>query len=80
MSDQFAEVTTEGWGQRLGGSLIAALIGLILVPASIVLLYWNEGRAVEAIRALNRGAAEIVDIGATPVATETNASWCMCRA
>ena len=72
MSDQFTEVTTEGWGQRLGGSLIAALIGLILVPASIVLLYWNEGRAVEAIRALNRGAAEIVDIGATPVATETN--------
>ena len=38
MSDQFTEVTTEGWGQRLGGSLIAALIGLILVPASIVLL------------------------------------------
>ena len=35
MSDQFTEVTTEGWLQRLGGSLVAALIGLILVPASI---------------------------------------------
>ena len=56
MSDQFTEVTTEGWLQRLGGSLVAALIGLILVPASIVLLYWNEGRAVNAIRALERGA------------------------
>ena len=55
MSDQFTEVSTEGWGQRLGGSLIAALIGLILVPASIVLLYWNEGRVVDAIRALERG-------------------------
>ena len=64
MSDQFTEVTTEGWGQRLGGSLIAALIGLILVPASIGLLYWNEGRAVDAIRALNRGAAIIVEVAA----------------
>ena len=44
MSDQFSGVTTEGWLQRLSGSLIAALIGFILVPASIVLLYWNEGK------------------------------------
>jgi hypothetical protein len=67
MSDQFTEVTTEGWGQRLGGSLIAALIGLILVPASIALLYWNEGRAVDAIRALSRGAAAIVEVNASAV-------------
>ena len=67
MSDQFSEVTTEGWGQRLGGSFVAALFGLILVPASIVLLYWNEGRAVDAIRALERGAAAIVEVSATSV-------------
>jgi hypothetical protein len=67
MSDQFTEAATEGWGQRLGGSLIAALIGLILVPASIVLLYWNEGRAVDAIRALSRGAAVIVEVSADAV-------------
>ena len=67
MSDRFTEVTTEGWGQRLGGSLVAALIGLILVPASIVLLYWNEGRAVDVIRALNRGAAAVVEVSATAV-------------
>ena len=67
MSDRFTEVTTEGWGQRLGGSLVAALISLILVPASIVLLYWNEGRAVDALRALSRGAAAIVEVSATAV-------------
>ena len=67
MSDRFTEVTTQGWGSRLGGSLVAALIGLILVPASIVLLYWNEGRAVDASRALGRGAAEIIEVAATPV-------------
>lgn len=61
-SDSFSETTTEGYGSRLGGSLIAALIGLILVPAAIVLLYWNEGRAVDAIRALDRGAKSIVEV------------------
>jgi hypothetical protein len=72
MSDQYTEVTTEGWLQRLGGSFIAALIGLILVPVSIVVLYWNEGRAVDAIRALDRGAATIVEVSPTPVDPGSN--------
>jgi hypothetical protein len=66
-SDSFTETSTQGWGSRLGGSLIAALIGLLLVPAAIVLLYWNEGRAVDAIRALNRGAAAIVEVNSAAV-------------
>ncbi len=36
MADRFTEVTTQGWGQRLGGSLMAALFGLVLVPVSRV--------------------------------------------
>ncbi|MSP02294.1 MAG: hypothetical protein EXR07_14770 [Acetobacteraceae bacterium] len=61
------ETSTQGWGSRLAGSLGAALFGLILVPAAIVLLYWNEGRAVDAIRALNRGAASIVEVSAAAI-------------
>src|SRR5271163_612750 len=72
MSDQFTQVTTQGWGSRLGGSLMAALFGLVLVPAGVVLLYWNEGRAVDAIRALGRGAATIVEVDATPVDPAAN--------
>jgi hypothetical protein len=72
MSDQFNEVTTEGWGQRLVGSLIAALIGLLLVPGSVILLYWNEGRAVDALRALNRGAAAIVEVSADTMDANAN--------
>ncbi len=62
--DRFSETSTQGWLSRLGGSLIAALIGLILVPAAIVLLYWNEGRAVDAIRALDRGAKSTLEVSA----------------
>jgi hypothetical protein len=72
MSDQYTEVTTQGWLQRIGGSFIAALIGLLLVPLSIVVLYWNEGRAVDASRALSRGAAAIVEVNATAVDPQAN--------
>ena len=65
--DSFSETSTVGLGSRLGGSLIAALIGLVLIPAAIVLLYWNEGRAVDAIRALDRGAQSIVEVSAAGV-------------
>jgi len=71
-SDSFTETSTEGWGSQLGSSLIAAVIGLILVPAAIVLLYWNEGRAVDAIRALGRGAAMIVEVSPNPVDPQAN--------
>ena len=71
-SDSFTETTTQGWGSRLGGSLVAALMGLVLVPAAVVMMYWNEGRAVDALRALNRGAASIVEVSATSVDPATN--------
>jgi hypothetical protein len=71
-SSGFTETSTQGWGSRLGGSLIAALIGLIMVPAAIALLYWNEGRAVDAIRALNRGAAAIVEVDSAAVDPGSN--------
>src|ERR1700679_3610119 len=73
VSSGLTETSTEGWGSRLGGSLGAAVIGLILVPAAIVLLYWNEGRAVDAIRALNRGAAAIVEVNSDALDPAANA-------
>src|SRR5260221_8482594 len=63
-NDSFTETTVTGWGSRLGGSLVAALIGLVLFVASFALLYWNEGRAVDAIRALDEGAGLVVAVSA----------------
>jgi hypothetical protein len=44
MTDQFTEVTTKGFGQRILGSVIGIPIGLLLVAVGIGVLYWNEGR------------------------------------
>jgi hypothetical protein len=66
-SDSVTEITTTGWLQRLLQSMIGVLIGILLVIGSIVLLWWNEGRAVEAIRALDEGARQIVEINPTSI-------------
>jgi hypothetical protein len=66
-SDSVTEVTTTGWLQRIGQSIVGALIGILLVIGSIILLWWNEGRAVEAIRALERGAKQLVEAQANAV-------------
>jgi hypothetical protein len=64
MPDNFTEVTTEGYGSRLGGSIVGMLIGFVLLLVSVGLLYWNEGRAVEAQQALTQGAKELVELAA----------------
>ncbi|MGG5818820.1 TMEM43 family protein [Falsiroseomonas sp. HW251] len=57
--DSVTETTHKSWFQRLLGSLVAALIGLAMVPGASVLLFWNEGRAVQTARSLAEGAAGV---------------------
>ncbi len=61
-SDTFETRESRSWFQRIGDSLRAIVIGLLLVVASIVLLAWNEGRAVKTARALEEGSAAVVSI------------------
>ena len=45
----FTENSSQGFGSRLGSSLTGLLIGPLLVIGAIVLLWWNEGRAVQGL-------------------------------
>ncbi len=47
------------------GSFTGLLVGPLLVIAAIVLLSWNEGRAVEAIRGLSEAATKAVEVSNT---------------
>lgn len=62
MSDSFTETSTQGFLSRLTGSLAGLLIGPLLVIGAIVLLSWNEGRAVHAARGLADAATRIVEV------------------
>lgn len=59
--DTFTETTTTGWDGRLGRSIFGMFIGILLIPAAIVLLYRNEGRAVAAITRLDQGLRQVAE-------------------
>lgn len=65
--DTYTEVTHQSWFSRLGGAFKGILFGLLLVLAAFVLLFWNEGRAVERHKTLEEGAEAVVSVPADRV-------------
>lgn len=67
MADRYVEVTRRGWFSRMGGAVMGVLVGLVMVPGSMVLLFWNEGRAVKDMKTLAEGRGQVVSISADAV-------------
>ncbi|MDP4625901.1 MAG: hypothetical protein NWT08_12270 [Akkermansiaceae bacterium] len=53
--DSFTETTTTGWFSRIGGAFKGIIFGVIAILASVVLLWFNEGRAVTTKKRSMRG-------------------------
>lgn len=64
MPDPLSVTTRTSWLSRLGSAFGGVLTGLALILASIVLLAWNEGRSVQAIRANKEGSGAVVSVAA----------------
>ena len=67
MSDSFTVTTSTSWFARLRNAVGAVVIGLVLVVGMVVLLFWNEGRAVTTARSLAEGAGAVVSVAADKV-------------
>lgn len=61
-SDSFTETTHKSWFDRLKEAIVGVLIGLVMIPGAVVLLFWNEGRAVTTARSLTEGAGLVVSV------------------
>ena len=62
MSDQFTEVTTKSWGSRLLDSIKGIAFGFIFIIVSLILLWWNEGRAIHTENDLKDGKKNVVHL------------------
>lgn len=60
-NDSFTETTHASWLGRIGQSIIGVLIGLALIIGAAILLFWNEGRAVQTARSLTEGEHAVID-------------------
>jgi hypothetical protein len=67
MSSAFTEATSTSWFTRIRNSFGGVVIGLVLIVGMVVLLFWNEGRAVQTARSLTEGAGAVVSVGADAV-------------
>ena len=56
------ETTTVSWGSRLGSAFKGILLGLALFILAFPLLFWNEGRTVKTMRALDEGEGACVPL------------------
>lgn len=64
MANRVTKVTRQGWGSRIGGSITGAFVGVLIAIGSVMLLFWNEGRAVKRARTLAEGAGKVVTVAA----------------
>ncbi len=67
MADSYTEVTSQNWFSRIGESIKGILFGIIIIPVTIVLLWWNEGRAVTTANSLKEGSAAVVNVAADKI-------------
>jgi hypothetical protein len=67
ITDSFTETTSTGWFSRIGQSIAGVLFGIVLILGSGVLLFWNEGRAVQTARSLTEGQGVVIDADAARV-------------
>ncbi|MDP9098551.1 MAG: TMEM43 family protein [Verrucomicrobiota bacterium] len=58
------EVTRQSIFGRIGNSIVGMLFGFVLLAGSVILLFWNEGRAVATAKSLREGAATVIDVPA----------------
>lgn len=72
MGDSYREVTSTSWFGRIGRSVGGVVIGLLLIIGMIVLLFWNEGRAVTTAKALTEGAGIVISIASATVNPANN--------
>lgn len=66
MSD-YRTVESTSWFSRIVESIKGVLVGIVLILLFIVVLFWNEGRAVQTARSLEEGSSAVVSVKADSV-------------
>lgn len=62
MPDSFQVTSNSSWFSRIGQSLGGIVFGMILLLVGVVLLFWNEGRAVQTYKSLKEGQGLVLNI------------------
>ena len=60
-ANSFTTTSSQGFFSRVGGALVGAILGPILILAAAVLIFYNESHASRVANSLREGAASVVE-------------------
>jgi len=67
MSDSYSVTSSESWFSRIKSSIGGIFIAIILIIVALLVLFFNEGRAVTTSKSLKEGAAAVVHVPTSPI-------------
>lgn len=62
MVSSFTKTESTGFVSRVMSSFVGVLIGILMIPGSVILLSWNEYRTIHRARGLNEAAQVVVTV------------------
>ena len=65
-------VTSQSWISRLGGAIKGIFFGILMIIGAMILLWWNEGRAVKTAKGLEQGQEEVIQLEGVKSLPENN--------
>lgn len=69
---QVTEITSTSWLRRLGQAIGGVLFGIAAIAGSVVLLFWNEGRAIRMAQGLTEGASIVRSVSSDHIDSGNN--------
>lgn len=66
------EITTTSWFTRLKDAFIGILVGIALIIAAIVLIFWNEGHSLHTAQSLEQTRKVLTPIPPAPLNNQNN--------
>lgn len=67
------EITTTSWGTRIKNAFIGIGVGIILIIAAIILIFWNEKHSLHMAESLKEAQKILVTVPNSPINPQNNA-------
>lgn len=61
------ETTEQGWFSRIGDAIKGVVVGIIMIPLCMYLLWWNEGRSVRRYATIGEARSNCVEADASKI-------------